>query len=54
MPLYEFLCEDCDEVFTKVLTLVEYEKGEMACPKCGSKRVLQEPSSFFTITSKKS
>ena len=54
MPLYEFLCLDCDKTFTQVLTLTEYEKDEIACPTCGSKKVAQEPSTFFAVTSKKS
>ena len=54
MPLYEFFCQDCDKMFTKVLSLVEYDKGEIICPKCGSKKVIQGPSTFFAVTSKKS
>ena len=54
MPPYEFFCAGCDHMFTKVLTLAEYDKGEVACPKCGSKKVIQEPSTFFVVTSKKS
>jgi putative FmdB family regulatory protein len=54
MPFYEFLCEDCDKIFSLVLTLSEYEKGDIHCPKCGSSKVIQEPSSFFAVTSKKS
>lgn len=54
MPLYEFLCLNCEETFTRVLTLPEYEKDGITCPKCGSKKVTQEPSTFFAVTSKKS
>ncbi|MGE5206773.1 MAG: FmdB family zinc ribbon protein [Chlamydiota bacterium] len=54
MPLYEFLCLDCDKTFTQVLTLAEYDKGGITCPKCGSKKVVQEASAFFAVTSKKS
>ena len=54
MPLYEFLCENCDKTFSKVLTLAEYDKDGITCPYCGSKKVVQEPSAFFAVTSKKS
>ena len=54
MPLYEFLCLDCDQTFTKVLTLEEYDRGQVNCPECGSTKVEQEPSTFFAVTSKKS
>lgn len=54
MPLYEFLCEECDKTFTQVLTLAEYDEGKVTCPKCGSKKVVQEPSTFFAVTSRKS
>lgn len=54
MPLYEFLCADCDKTFSKVLTLAEYEQDGVTCPYCGGKEVVQEPSTFFAVTSKKS
>lgn len=54
MPRYEFFCEDCQKPFEKILTLSEYENGEVICPDCGGKRVHQEAASFFTVTSKKS
>lgn len=53
MPLYEFLCEECDKIFSKVLTLTEYDKGGVTCPYCGGRKVAQEPSTFFAVTSKK-
>jgi putative FmdB family regulatory protein len=54
MPSYEFLCKDCNKTFTIVLSLQEYEKGRVACPKCGGKKVEQKPAAFFTVTAKKS
>ena len=32
MPHYEFFCHACKKVFSKVLSLAEYEKGEAICP----------------------
>jgi putative FmdB family regulatory protein len=54
MPQYEFYCHACKKVFSKVLSLAEYEKGEAICPRCGSKEVEQTWSAFYVITSKKS
>ena len=41
MPHYEFICQACGKKFSVVLTLSEYEKGQVKCPKCGSKKVEQ-------------
>lgn len=54
MPVYEYICKDCQRDFSKVLTLREYEKGEVECPACKSKNVEQKPATFFVVTSKKS
>ena len=54
MPHYEFFCHACKKTFTKILTLVEYEEGRVACPHCGSRRVEQHWSAFSVITQKKS
>jgi len=54
MPRYEFFCEDCQEPFEIILTFTEYERGMIACPKCGGKQVHQEAAEFFAVTSKKS
>jgi putative FmdB family regulatory protein len=54
MPRYEYFCEDCQKEFEVILTLAEYEKGKVKCPKCGGKRVRQEAAAFFAVTSKKS
>jgi putative FmdB family regulatory protein len=54
MPTYEFKCEKCKKQFDLILTVSEYEKKKIRCPKCKSTRVRQQISSFQTITSKKS
>lgn len=54
MPLYEYVCKDCHKTFELALTLQEHEKGTVQCPKCGSKKVEQEPATFFAVTSRKS
>ncbi|UCF30933.1 MAG: zinc ribbon domain-containing protein [bacterium] len=41
MPLYEFECRKCGEVFDRIISLSEREKGEVSCPKCESPDVKQ-------------
>jgi putative FmdB family regulatory protein len=54
MPSYEYLCKECKKTFTIIMTLAEYEKGQVTCPKCKSKKVEQQAAAFFAVTSKKS
>jgi putative FmdB family regulatory protein len=54
MPSYDYYCKGCKKAFNVIMTLAEYEKGQVACPKCKSKKVEQKPSTFFAVTSKKS
>lgn len=54
MPHYEFFCTPARSSFSKALSLVDYEEGEVLCPHCGSKEVEQCWSAFATITSTKS
>ncbi len=54
MPQYEFFCKKCQQTFTTILTLKEYEKGEIKCPKCRGKDVEQRAAAFFAVTSRKS
>lgn len=53
MPVYEYICRDCQETFELVLTLQEHE-SKAKCPKCGSKNVKQEATAFYAVTGKKS
>jgi putative FmdB family regulatory protein len=53
MPLYEFQCKNCNETFTKKMSLSEIEKTKVRCPKCNSEDVKKKISNFFSITSKK-
>jgi putative FmdB family regulatory protein len=54
MPSYEFLCEKCKNQYTLQLSLAEYEKKKYACPKCKSRKVKQQITTFQTQTSRKS
>lgn len=54
MPSYEFFCKDCKKTFNVVMTLEEYGKGNVACPKCKGKKIEQKPAAFFAVSAKKS
>ena len=54
MPQYEFICLACKKKFTLILTVAEYEKSKLKCPKCGSNKVEQRWAPFYAVTSKKS
>jgi putative FmdB family regulatory protein len=53
MPVYEYVCKQCNQEFEKVLTLTEHEKT-VTCPYCGSREVAQAPAAFYAVTSSKS
>jgi len=33
VPHYEYFCYGCKKFFDKILSLVDYEPGEVECPK---------------------
>jgi putative FmdB family regulatory protein len=54
MPTYEYRCMNCKKPFTVMMSISEYEKGKVKCPKCGKRRVKQQITQFMVQTSKKS
>jgi putative FmdB family regulatory protein len=54
MSQYVFHCQDCNKEFTKTLHIADLEKGGVACPHCGGKRVTQVVTAFSAVTSRKS
>ncbi len=54
MPTYEYRCLNCKKPFEVIMSISEYEKGKVKCPKCGKKKVEQRISQFMVQTSKKS
>ena len=43
MPLYDYQCKDCGEVFEVRATIKEKETGlVLVCPKCGSHEARQK------------
>jgi putative FmdB family regulatory protein len=47
MPIYEYVCEDCQTQFEK---LVLNKQQEIACPKCASKKNTIQLSVFSAST----
>jgi putative FmdB family regulatory protein len=45
MPIYEYLCEECDTRFERI---VLNKQQEIACPKCTSKKAAMQLSVFAT------
>ena len=43
MPIYEYICEECQEQFEKI---VLNKQQEIACPKCSSKKAAIQLSVF--------
>jgi putative FmdB family regulatory protein len=54
MPTYEYRCLNCKKRFEVMMSVSEYEKGKVKCPKCGKRKVAQQISEFMIQTSKKS
>ena len=48
MPIYEYICEDCQTRFEKI---VLNKQQEIACPRCASKKATIQLSVFATSTS---
>jgi len=45
MPIYEYLCNECDTRFERI---VINKQQEIACPKCASKKATLQLSVFAT------
>ena len=54
MPVYEYICKDCQHKFEAILTLKEHESKQVSCPKCNSRKIEQDVAEFFAVTSRKS
>lgn len=54
MPTYEYRCAACGKKFRVAMTFSEHDKGAVACPACKSRKVVQQFSTVFTKTSRKS
>jgi len=54
MPMYDYTCQDCGKASLIVLTLKQYDQGDIKCPECGSKNLRRIYSTFTAHTTKKS
>jgi putative FmdB family regulatory protein len=45
MPIYEYLCDECDTRFERI---VLNKQQEIACPRCASKKATIQLSVFAT------
>ncbi len=54
MPVYEYRCDACGELFEKTETFAEHQAGKPRCPKCESENVSRRFSTFQVKTSRKS
>jgi putative FmdB family regulatory protein len=54
MPTYDYRCETCGKLFSIHLSMAEHEKASITCPDCREGKVVQQYSSFYAKTSKKS
>jgi putative FmdB family regulatory protein len=48
MPIFEYVCQGCGDVFEK---LVMSREANVSCPACGSPKVDKQFSAFSTSTS---
>lgn len=48
MPVYEFLCEDCNRVFNFLARDPKSARRRPKCPKCGGRRMAKLFSTFAT------
>jgi putative FmdB family regulatory protein len=46
MPVYEFLCEDCNRVFSFLARTAGASKRKARCPKCGGMKMSRRLSRF--------
>ena len=54
MPVYEFVCRDCQKTFDIVRPMSESSSANVTCIHCGSTKVERIWSTVYTVTSKKS
>lgn len=55
MAVYEYRCEECDELFTVTESISKHEgRKRPKCPECGSKKTSRMFSGFYAKTASKS
>ena len=54
MPTYQYKCEACSEVFSRVESILEHGRETPKCSACGSEQVARILVPFYAKTVKKS
>lgn len=54
MPVYEFICRDCQRPFEIAHPISESHGPDLKCPGCGSRNIDRSYSHIHAITSRKS
>lgn len=54
MPVYEYVCRDCQKAFEIVRPISAAQATDVKCPACGSRHVDRTYSHVYAVTSKKS
>lgn len=54
MPVYEFECRKCSQIFEVVMTMAEAAMKKVVCPICSGEEVEKQYSPFAAVTSRKS
>jgi putative FmdB family regulatory protein len=54
MPTYEYRCSKCAQMFAVVMSMTAHDTAKVKCPACRSAAVVQQFSTFFAKTSRKS
>lgn len=54
MPIYQYRCANCGQVFERAEPLKEHGQSIPQCPKCDSRQVENQLAAFFAKTSRKS
>ena len=53
MPIYAFICKECESHFSRIMKYSELETEKVECETCNSsnvERVITVPSNFYTIS----
>ena len=54
MPVYEYVCRDCEKTFEMRRPMSEATADNVKCPSCGSAWIERIYSSVYAKTSRKS
>jgi putative FmdB family regulatory protein len=54
MPVYEYICKDCEKEFSEVLSVKEHDTKKIRCPKCKSDQVETVIEMVTVLTTRKS